>query len=109
MLEGHEIVAIEQDDAGITVTARDVDTGQEKRLRGKYLIGADGAHSKVRDLLGIEFDGRGVFSNSITIYFQADLWPQLGGKPLSRHLHQQPGVRRLLPAWTRIARTASWS
>ena len=32
-------------------------------------IGADGAHSKVRELLGIGFDGRGVFSNSITIYF----------------------------------------
>ncbi len=83
VLEGHEIVAVEQDDAGVTVTAKDIDTGQEQRFRGKYLVGADGAHSKVRDLMGVEFDGRGVFSNSITIYFQADLSPQLGGKPLS--------------------------
>jgi FAD binding domain len=52
-------------------------------LRGKYLVGADGAHSKVRELLNIPFDGRGVFSNSITIYFTADLAPQLLGKPLS--------------------------
>ena len=29
------------------------------------------------------FDGRGVFSNSITIYFEADLRPQLEGKPIS--------------------------
>ena len=83
VLTGHEIVAAEQDDTGITVTAKDVDSGQEQKFRGKYLVGADGAHSKVRDLMGVEFDGRGVFSNSITIYFQADLWPQLGGKPLS--------------------------
>ena len=37
----------------------------------------------MRELLGIPFDGRGVFSNSMTIYFEADLWPQLGGKPIS--------------------------
>ena len=53
------------------------------RSRGQYLVGADGAHSKVRELLDIPFDGRGVFSNSITIYFHADLAPQLAGKPLS--------------------------
>jgi hypothetical protein len=33
--------------------------------------------------LGIPLDGRGVFSNSMTIYFHADLWPQLGQKPIS--------------------------
>ena len=51
--------------------------------RAHYLVAADGAHSVVRDALGIPFEGRGTFSNSITIYFTADLWPQMGGKPLS--------------------------
>jgi hypothetical protein len=37
----------------------------------------------VRELLGIPLDGRGIFSNSMTIYFHADVWPQLGDKPLS--------------------------
>jgi 2-polyprenyl-6-methoxyphenol hydroxylase-like FAD-dependent oxidoreductase len=83
VLAGHEVVGIDQNADSVTVTARDVESGRERRLRGKFLIGADGAHSKVRDLLGIEFDGRGVFSNSITIYFSADLTPQLFGKPLS--------------------------
>ncbi len=83
VLEGHEIVALRQDAAGVTVTVRDVDSGAERALSGQYLVGADGAHSKVRELLGIPFDGRGVFSNSITIYFDADLAPQMAGKPLS--------------------------
>jgi len=83
VLEGHEVAGIEQDSTGVTITARSVTDGTERRLRGRYLVGADGAHSKVRDLLGIPFEGRGVFSNSITIYFTADLWPQLGDKPLS--------------------------
>ena len=35
------------------MTVRHVDTGAERALRGRYLIGADGAHSRVRELLGI--------------------------------------------------------
>src|SRR5262245_36586911 len=63
VLEGHEVVGVEQDADGVTVTVQDPDSRVHKRLRAKYLIGADGAHSKVRELLGIPFDGRGVFSN----------------------------------------------
>ena len=83
ILEGHEIVSFTQDASGVKVIVRDVDSGAESTLHGKYFVGADGAHSKVRSLLDIPFDGRGVFSNSITIYFHADLSPQLGGKPIS--------------------------
>jgi 2-polyprenyl-6-methoxyphenol hydroxylase-like FAD-dependent oxidoreductase len=83
VLEGHEVVGVEQDQGGVTVAVEDTDSRRQRKLRGRYLIGADGAHSKVRELLGIPFDGRGVFSNSITIYFRADLTRQLLGKPLS--------------------------
>jgi len=83
VLEGHEIVAVAQDADGVTTTVRDVETGKTQELRAQYLVGADGAHSKVRELLDIPFDGRGVFSNSMTIYFAADLAPWLLGKPLS--------------------------
>lgn len=83
VMEGSEVAAVEQDDDGVTVVVRDVDTGAERRLRTGYLVGADGAHSTVREALHIPFDGRGVFSNSLTIYFTADLAPQMLGKPLS--------------------------
>src|SRR6516165_1265681 len=83
LLEGYAVASVAQDDNGVTVTVKNVDSGDSKELRGQYLVGADGAHSVVRELLGIPLDGRGVFSNSITIYFTADLSPQLGGKPLS--------------------------
>jgi 2-polyprenyl-6-methoxyphenol hydroxylase-like FAD-dependent oxidoreductase len=81
--DGHELMALAQDSDGVTATIRDVDSGAVQTLRCKYLVGADGAHSKVRELLGIPLDGRGVFSNSITIYFTADVSPQMGGKPIS--------------------------
>jgi 2-polyprenyl-6-methoxyphenol hydroxylase-like FAD-dependent oxidoreductase len=83
VLEGHEVVGVDQDATGVTVTTRDVDTGAEQSRRAQYLVAADGAHSPVREALGIPFTGRGTFSNSITIYFTADLWPEMGGKPLS--------------------------
>jgi 2-polyprenyl-6-methoxyphenol hydroxylase-like FAD-dependent oxidoreductase len=46
---------------------RNLDTGSERTI-ARVLVGPDGAHSHVRELAGIEFDGRGVFSNSVTIY-----------------------------------------
>jgi 2-polyprenyl-6-methoxyphenol hydroxylase-like FAD-dependent oxidoreductase len=83
VLEGYEVAALSQDADGVRVTARSPENGDQREFRCKYLVGADGAHSKVRELLNIPFDGRGVFSNSITIYFKADLAPWMLGKPLS--------------------------
>jgi 2-polyprenyl-6-methoxyphenol hydroxylase-like FAD-dependent oxidoreductase len=83
VLEGLEVADIKQDSSGVTVVAKDTESGREHRFRGKYLIGADGAHSKVRELLEIPFDGRGVFSNSMTIYFRADVSPWLLDKPIA--------------------------
>ena len=83
VIEGTEIVGVEQDASGVTATVKEIDTGNVRRLRGKYLVGTDGAHSRIRESLGIPFDGRGVFSNSITIYFHAPLAPLVVGKALS--------------------------
>lgn len=80
---GCELVGFEQDADGVTAAVKDSETGEPGRIRAQYLVGADGAHSKVRETLGVPLDGRGIFSNSMTIYFHADAWPQLGGKPLS--------------------------
>ena len=83
VMQGTEIIAVSQDSAGVTVRVRDVDSGAERELRGQYLIAADGGHSKIRDLLGIGYQGRGTFSRSLTIYFSADLSQWLGEKPWS--------------------------
>jgi 2-polyprenyl-6-methoxyphenol hydroxylase-like FAD-dependent oxidoreductase len=48
-----------------------------------YLVAADGAHSRIRDALGIEMAGRGTFANCVTIYFRADVKPLMGDRNLS--------------------------
>lgn len=56
---GCEFVRFEagSDDTPITVLYRDAD-GQEARIEAQYLVGADGAHSAVRQQLGWELDGK---------------------------------------------------
>ncbi|EXJ70435.1 uncharacterized protein A1O5_06503 [Cladophialophora psammophila CBS 110553] len=56
---GAEFVSIleNSEENGVTVLARDVDTGVERQYRGKYCIGADGAHSNLRKALGLPFPG----------------------------------------------------
>ncbi len=52
---GRRLTAFEQDGEGVTATL----SGEagESRVRCRYLIGADGAHSMVRKSLGLSFDG----------------------------------------------------
>lgn len=75
-----EMVSFEQDDDGVTALLRERDTGKETRVRAKYMVAADGAHSRVRDSLGVRMLGHGTFSKSVTIYFRADLKAFIEGK-----------------------------
>lgn len=60
IVQGYEVISFEDDADGVTVVARERDLGYgskakgEKRVRARYLIGADGANSTVRELAGIE-------------------------------------------------------
>ena len=78
VIQGAEVTGVLQDADGVTLAVTDTDSGSRRELRGQYLLAADGGHSKVRELLGIEYEGRGAFSNSLTIYFTADLSPWIG-------------------------------
>ena len=42
-------------------------------MRARYVVAADGAKSPTRERLGIATLGHGTFSDSITIYFRADV------------------------------------
>ncbi|WP_448627168.1 FAD-dependent monooxygenase [Geodermatophilus sp. URMC 64] len=78
-----ELVDVEQDDDGVTSVLRPRDGGPEQVVRSEYLVAADGAHSVVRDRLGIDLVGRGSFAECVTIYFRADLRDLIGDRNLS--------------------------
>ena len=52
---GWELLDVDQDDAGVTASVRGPDG--ETSLRASYLVGCDGAHSRVRKSLGLSFEG----------------------------------------------------
>ena len=87
-----EIVALEQDGDGVTATIRPRGGGPERAVRARYVLAPDGAHSPVRERLGIRSLGHGSFSDSITIYFRADVRPLLGDRNLSVVYLFNPGL-----------------
>jgi 2-polyprenyl-6-methoxyphenol hydroxylase-like FAD-dependent oxidoreductase len=78
-----EAASVEQDESGVTVVVRSRDGGPENTVRSRYLVAADGAHSPIRERLGIRQLGHGSFSDSITIYFKADVRGLMGDRNLS--------------------------
>ena len=80
---GADLVSFEQDATGVTALIRDRDSNETSTVRARYLIAADGSHSRIREALGIRMAGRGVLSHSVTIYFRGNVGPLLRGRNLS--------------------------
>jgi 2,4-dichlorophenol 6-monooxygenase len=68
-----EYLSHEQDADGVTVALRDRLSGREYAVRAKYLIGADGARSKVVEDLGLELEGHVARAGTHYTLFKADL------------------------------------
>ncbi|MGF6138929.1 bifunctional 3-(3-hydroxy-phenyl)propionate/3-hydroxycinnamic acid hydroxylase [Pseudomonas laurylsulfatiphila] len=56
-LGGFELESLVEEADGVVATVRD-ENGQSHSVRAQYLIGADGASSRVRALIGQEFEGQ---------------------------------------------------
>ena len=77
-----ELVDFAQDESGVTAHVRDIDSGEVREIRAKFMIAADGNRSPVRQQLGIGMTGPGWLSDSITIYFKADCTRWLEERPM---------------------------
>jgi 2-polyprenyl-6-methoxyphenol hydroxylase-like FAD-dependent oxidoreductase len=67
------LVDADQDEMGVTATLKLHD--EQRKVRAQYLIGADGARSRVRELIGAKMEGRSGLSFHYNIIFRA---PGLG-------------------------------
>src|SRR4051794_40428830 len=89
-----EYLAHSQDAEGVSTTVRDRLTGAEYTIRSKYLVGADGARSKVAADLDLPFEGPGAVGGSMSIIFEADLSRFVAHRPSVLYWMLQPGAER---------------
>jgi 2-polyprenyl-6-methoxyphenol hydroxylase-like FAD-dependent oxidoreductase len=80
---GTELVSLEPGADAVSARLRDRETGLESEVSARYVVAADGAHSRVREQLGIPMLGRGLVSRSLTIYFRAAVGPLMRGRNMS--------------------------
>ncbi len=60
-----------QDEEGVRATVTDRKTGKSEILAARYLVGCDGADGTVVTSLGFGYEGLGIVSNSVNIYFRS--------------------------------------
>lgn len=88
---GHEWESAEQDSAGVTSRIRDHAGGAVYEVRSRWLIGADGAASPVRKLLGIQPIGPDRLQSFVMIHFEANLRALVGHRPGVLYWTTAPG------------------
>ncbi|MFD9001466.1 FAD-dependent oxidoreductase [Streptomyces sp. NPDC059582] len=86
-----EYLSHTQDADGVTVQVLDRLTGQQYSIRAKYLIGADGARSKVAADIGLPFEGAMDIAGSMNITFKADITRFVSHRPSVLYWVIQPG------------------
>jgi putative polyketide hydroxylase len=73
-----EIVGVDNEADGVHAVLRDGASGDERVVRARYLVAADGAHSTVRRALGIPMRGPDHLAEVVTALFRAPLWDVVG-------------------------------
>ena len=78
---GTELTALRTGSVGVRAELLDSVTGRRLQVKARYLIGADGPYSKVRDELGIAVEDLGSIGDFMSVTFRADLTARLGRTP----------------------------
>ena len=102
--KGLEWLRCDQLTDAVISTLLDRTTGEELKVRSRYLIAADGAGSTVRDGVGIQMDGPADLQQNMMIHFEADLRGLVADKPAILYFLFGPGPGGVLIAYD-IGRT----
>ncbi|MFC7465065.1 FAD-dependent oxidoreductase [Brachybacterium sp. GCM10030252] len=85
---GWEVTSLQETTSGVEVTAQPRDQSVPAVLRTRVIVGADGAHGRVRDLLGIGATG----SQYPDAYLMGDLADPVGERVCrNAFIHLEPG------------------
>ncbi|MEZ0365918.1 FAD-dependent oxidoreductase [Mycobacterium sp. pUA109] len=88
-----EFLSLDQDADGVTARLHDRLRGDDYTVRAKYLLGADGARSRVAEQIGLPIAGRTGVGGSMNIFFVAELGRYVAHRPSVLYWTMRPGAR----------------
>jgi 2-polyprenyl-6-methoxyphenol hydroxylase-like FAD-dependent oxidoreductase len=113
LMSGTALEDASQSAETVTATVRDLDSGRRRTVRAHYLVGADGAKSRVREIIGARMTGEHAFALNYNLILRI---PELDRAPPARRAimywlinRESPGVLSPLDCngeWAFITRLA---
>jgi putative polyketide hydroxylase len=85
---GTELCSLDQDDTGVTVVLRDLDSGESQTVRTEYLVAADGVRSPIRNRLGLSTSGHGALPIYVVFFYFRAPW-----RKFVAHLNDGDGIQ----------------
>lgn len=87
-----EYLSSEQDENGVTATLKDVISGTTFTRRARFLVGADGAKSRVAEQIGLPIVGEMARAGTVYAHFRADLSRYVAHRPSILYWIMNPAV-----------------
>ena len=92
-----ELISFEQDEQGVTALLLDRLTQSHLNVRAKYMIGADGARSRIIEQLGIPLTGREGLGSAISVFCEVELSKHLIDRQAALYNIVQTGTSKWGP------------
>jgi putative polyketide hydroxylase len=95
---GLELTSLTVGGSGATARVRALPGGPSYVVRARYVVGADGATSTVRERAGIGWRVLGSEGHHLSVLFRGDLSPAVGDRPFALYATVAPGAESMVVA-----------
>lgn len=85
-----EMISFEQDETGVTACIFNRSNDQEIIIQAEYLVAADGAHSRIRQQLGIAMEGQPNLGRFCSVFCELDLSTWTNHRPCFGYFFTDP-------------------